>query len=111
MIEFARHEFRLGKRDKDGKSLRETLQTVEKMTGRMPEEGINPVEFPDVLFDVWHWFCDLNASRQSGMSPSPISYLDIDAYCRVMGLRMAAWEVSAIKAIDRIALSEDPMEA
>ena len=40
-------------------TLRETLQTVERMEGVMPNEGVNPVYFPEVCRAVWGWFLQL----------------------------------------------------
>ncbi len=71
----------------------------------MPEEGINPVEFPDVLYDLWQWFLDLNASRTSGMGPSPITQLDLLAYSQLHQVRFEQWQLSAIRHLDRVALS------
>lgn len=71
----------------------------------MPEEGINPVEFPDLLYDLWRWFLDLNASRQVGMGGvGPITYLELQAYSAVQGIRMEGWEIAAIRSLDRVAL-------
>lgn len=75
------------------------------MTGKMPDEGINPVESPDLLYDLWRWFLDLNASRQAGMGGvGPITYLELQAYSAVQGIRMEGWEIAAIRSLDRVAL-------
>jgi hypothetical protein len=107
LIDYARHEYRLSKVDNDGVSLRVTLQTVERMTGRMPDEGINPVEFPDVLWDLWHQFLELNASRGSGGmgGPAPITQLDMYAYCQLRRIWFEGWELNAFRLLDQIALS------
>lgn len=104
LAEFARHEFRLNKRGKDGKSLRETLEVVARMTGRMPEEGANPVEFPDLLYDLWHWFLKLNAKRGGGMGPAPISEQDIGWFFRNRNIKPQGWQLDAIQMLDGIAL-------
>lgn len=77
----------------------------------MPQEGINPIEFPDVASELWRWFLDLHSARGQGMAPSPITYLDLFAYAQLHGLAFAAWELDAIRRLDRIALSDDPMKA
>lgn len=104
LLDFARHEFRLNKRDKDGKSLRETLEVVERMTGQMPEEGINPVEFPDLLYDLWHWFLRMNAGRCSGMGPAPITEQEIGWFFRNRKIAPEVWQLDAIRMLDGIAL-------
>lgn len=70
----------------------------------MPDEGINPADFPDVLYDLWHWFLDLNASRGSGMGPSPITQLDLFAYSQLHQVRFEQWQLSAIRQLDSIAM-------
>lgn len=94
----------MGKRDKDGVSLRETLQTVERMTGRMPAEGINPATIPEIAQHVWAWFLMLNACRQSGMGPSPISHSEMLAFFTLEGIMPEGWELQAIRALDNVAL-------
>lgn len=75
------------------------------MTGRMPEEGINPVEFPDVLHDLWYCFLDLNkARRKAFVGIEPISYLEIQAYCSLTGSRFDGWELSTLQELDTVAL-------
>lgn len=104
LLDFARHEFRLNKVGKDGMSLRETCKAVEQQTGRMPEEGINPVPFPGELARVWHWFCDLHEDRDVGLGGTgPIGWRSMQAYFDLHGARPAVWEMKAIKALDQIA--------
>ena len=96
----------MGKHDKDGKSLRETLQTVEKMTGKLPEEGVNPVIFPESVGHVWGWFLELSNKRPPGMSgPSPIPESEIGWYFRNRHISPTLWELTAISALDRVALT------
>lgn len=74
------------------------------MTGRMPAEGINQVEFPALLYDLWTWFLDLHASRNVGMGTSPITHLDLHAYSQLHRIRLEQWQLSAIRRLDSIAL-------
>lgn len=72
----------------------------------MPEEGINPVEFPDVMYGLWQRFRRLNEARQIGMNgPAAISEGDIAAFCQNRRLWLSAWELSVIAALDRVALA------
>jgi hypothetical protein len=106
LLEYATHEARLSKRNKAGESLRDTLEAVERMTGRMPAEGLNPVDDPDLLWDLWQHFLRLGASRTAGaMTANPISELEIWAFCRLRGLHLERWELDAIRRLDAIALS------
>jgi len=70
----------------------------------MPAEGINPVDFPNLLADEWGWFLSLNSSRQVGMAPSPISEIEIESFFRNRRLRPEIWQLDTIRALDRVAL-------
>lgn len=105
MVEFAEHEFRLNKRGKDGHSLRETLKVVEERKGFMPEEGVNPVEFPELLYDLWRWFLNLNSSRPSGMGSTPILESEIRAYYLNRSLTLHGWQLDAIRRLDAVAMN------
>jgi hypothetical protein len=39
------------------------------------------------------------------MAMNPISYVEMDAYCRLMKVSLSAFDVSAIKRLDVIALN------
>lgn len=54
---------------------------------------------------------DLDATRQSGWGPSPISYDAIEAYQRTMHVSMEPWEVRAIRSIDNAILGEIAKES
>ncbi len=72
--------------------------------GAMPAEGINPVDPPDYLWDLWQHFLCLNANRPPGMGPGPILESEIRAYCLNRDLRFERWELDALRALDAIAL-------
>lgn len=71
----------------------------------MPEEGINPVDLPEVAWHVWEWFLQLSGSRQSGIAgPVPLSNLEILAFFQLEGVSPDGWELQAIRALDRVAM-------
>lgn len=104
MIAYAGHEFRLSRLGKDGKSLRETLQTVERMTRRRPAELDNPHPLSPLVAHLWLRFCELAGARQGGFGPQPILWQEIESYARQMGLAMQRWELRALRALDRLAM-------
>lgn len=104
LAEFARHEFRLNAAGKDGKSLRETLQAVERMTGRMPPEGINPVEFPEFLSELWGWFTRLNAGRGRGFGMQPITEQEIGWFFHNRRIRPQLWQLDALRTLDLVSM-------
>ena len=105
MCEWAEHQFKLNKTDKDGISEREHLEQVEKQTGRRIEALESPTEFPQLLSHVWSAFCRLSNSRSAGFSgPNSISYLEIQAWKEVTGTPLKSWEVEAVKRLDAVYL-------
>jgi hypothetical protein len=54
---------------------------------------------------VWTWFTELHAARSSGMAANPISFTEIDAYCRLNQVVMTPWELGLIRQLDSIALA------
>lgn len=72
----------------------------------MPDEGINHIEFPEIMHQVWRWFIDLSAARSVGMGGAlGITYLDIHAYSQLHGIRFESWELSAIRQLDNAFLN------
>ena len=64
------------------------------------------MELPENCYEVWKWFIDLhNARGSNGMGISPISYLEIDAYFRLMDISPSDWEVSLIRRFDIVAMN------
>lgn len=52
---------------------------------------------------LWRTFQSLHRARGSnGWGPNPISWSDMDAYCRLSGVALDPWEVEAIRAIDDV---------
>lgn len=50
---------------------------------------------------IWGWFVELHNTRQSGFSANPISYQEIESFCRLTGALIPPWELSVIRRIDR----------
>jgi hypothetical protein len=44
------------------------------------------------------------------MGVNPISYLEIEAYARVMRLSLSSFEVAAIRRLDAVAIKESSKE-
>lgn len=59
---------------------------------------------PRELAYLWRVFLKLSARRGSnGFAASPISYLDIDAFCRLTGTSLSPWEIELIEDLDILA--------
>jgi hypothetical protein len=78
---------------------------VEKMTGKMPDEGINPVTFPETLMTVWQAFLVLHRSRPVSMGgPLPIPESELLAYQVNRRIRLSGAEVDVLRLLDNTAL-------
>jgi hypothetical protein len=80
--------------------LRETLQTVERMTGRTPPGLDNPTEFPAELHSLWRHYMALRRSRPIGIGISPIPETEIRAYCTNRRMRFEHWELEVLQQLD-----------
>ncbi|WP_420136098.1 phage tail assembly chaperone [Sinorhizobium meliloti] len=54
---------------------------------------------------MWDWFVELHNSRQSGFLANPISFGEIEAFCRLTGALIDPWELSVIRRMDQVVLS------
>lgn len=106
MLEHAEHQFNLGKPGKDGKPLRDTLETVERMTGRRPPDLDGP-DLPEGAAHIWHWFLELNKRRDTrvGHAP-PITHIAMAAFFGLYCIVPDVWELHAIDALDDLYLKE-----
>jgi len=85
--------------------LREHLQAAYRQTGRKPADLDGPPCPPELAY-VWSWFCQLSNGRTRGMGASPITWLDFDAWSRVTGVGLTAFERECITALDAEYLRE-----
>ncbi len=68
--------------------------------------GGKPV-VPDGGILLWQCFRDLNATRSNGFGPGPISYLEIDAYLRLIGMSLQAHHIKILRLMDEAWLRKD----
>ena len=102
-MQYADNEFKLAELQKDGSPYRDHLKLIENVSGReQPELHMKPI--PSSCLHVWHWFLQLDSSRNSGMQANPISYADIQAFFQLYNVQPDDWEISLIKELDKIAL-------
>jgi hypothetical protein len=103
LCEWAEHQFKLNKPDKDGITEREHLEQVERQTGRRLEALEPPTEFPQLMSHVWSAFITLSNSRTQGFSgPNPITYEQIKAWKELTETPVSPWEIIAIKRLDAV---------
>lgn len=101
MILFASTGFKLDRKRKDGSTLREIAHSVLKQTKRWPATIPEERMLPEASSYLWDWYKDLARGRgSSGFGLSPLSWSDIDAWCRLTGVTLERWELEVLKRID-----------
>jgi hypothetical protein len=119
LIAYAEHEFRLARRDENGRSEREVLEGLaERRRKKDPSYAMPELKGPPLPAAgryLWRWYRELSAQRGStGFGPAAIGFQDIAAWARLTGVRPAPWEVRIIVALDvlwRSITSEKPEPA
>jgi hypothetical protein len=96
----------LAKRGEDGVSLRKTLETVHRMTGRMPEQLVNQTQLPEQLSHVWEWYLILSMARtyRPDGVPQAIPESEIGWFFSNRRISPEGWETDALRMLDRAAL-------
>jgi len=96
----------LSKKQPDGHSLRDHLESAWEQTGEKPD-GLETGETPDLLIKVWNWFIELDQGRNySEMGALPITYQDIKAWAYLMRVFPEPYEIKIIKQIDTLYLTK-----
>jgi len=72
----------------------------------MPEQ-LQPVDIPAAIIYLWQWFCELSGGRgYADFGALPLTYSEIQAWAQLTRMDPMAWEVEALKALDRVYLTE-----
>lgn len=69
----------------------------------IPRDQWGLPDLPEAMYYLWDWFIKLHNQRQSGMGENPISWTEIDSFCRLMRVRLDPWEVEVILQLDMTA--------
>ncbi|WP_456264414.1 phage tail assembly chaperone [Bradyrhizobium diazoefficiens] len=102
---FAQKTFELGRPEKDGGTWRELLEGLVERTRDPKRRAEYEAELfcppcPAALAHVWNAFARLGARRASGFGASPISFLEIESFQRLTGLRFMSLEIRLIEELD-----------
>lgn len=103
-MEFAKQEFDLSEKQSDGKTLKEHLENVQRITHKVPKELENLVELPECMREYWNWFLKLNNKRQPGMGIAAISYQEMKAFFELYGIYPEPNEIEVLEMFDRLAV-------
>lgn len=87
--------------------MRDHLKAFERATGKVHPRIAEAPPLPKGCELVLRDFLDLHGSRTStGFGPARISFLELDAWQRVNGVTLEAWEIDAIRAADDAYLAQ-----
>lgn len=103
LIEYAINELTLSAKQKDGSSLRETLESLYR-NHNISDPLLIPIKVSPCVTYLWEHFLALNATRSSGMSVSAINYMELKAYCDMNSIQLSPFEVRVIKSLDKVFL-------
>lgn len=68
--------------------------------------GLKVPEMPESLRYIWVWWGELqNARRVGPHGLDPITYVDVQAWARLMDRRPTSYEVDALMRLDRAMLT------
>jgi hypothetical protein len=99
-VEFAQHQFQLAKKQADGRSLRDHLESVQRQTGRTPPELVGPTLLP-MCSHWWAWWHELAEGRQQGLALSTFAWSEIGHWAQLTKRDIDPVDVAALRAIDR----------
>lgn len=97
-------EFRLGKIQEDGSTLKDHLMQGWRQMGYDPYRKPDPLkvpplpEFGSFIYDI---YLEIAAKRNYGKhGPRALSWVDIEAWCRLSSTKLRKWELDVIAALD-----------
>ncbi len=93
---------RLGARQQDGATLREHLHAA-AASGHVDDMLIVP-PVPRECRAVWNAFTALSQHRRASMGAHALALSDVEAWCRLQGVRLTGWELDTITALDAASL-------
>lgn len=90
---------------KDQSTLKEHLISAWNQTGVRPEQ-LDYEPCPEAAEYLWGWFCQLQSERQQTDmgSPQPFDSPKIVAWQQLNDVKLLAFELEAIQALDRLYL-------
>jgi hypothetical protein len=84
---------------KDGNTYRQHLEAV---AGRFEiyRRKLAGPGLPQEMAYLWDGFLELHFARRSDTMPQPIAWSEIEAWARLTGRVLRAWEVDILRALD-----------
>lgn len=88
-------------------SVRDHMEQVARAQGVDVDDLLErPQELPETVAHLWVAFCQMsNARTSNGFGPNPLTYHDVEAWSRVTGVELTAWEIDVLKRLDVVFLT------
>lgn len=88
------------------------MAIVARTRGVSVAKVAKPPAMPPEGAHIWQAFRSLHSARvNNGFGPCPISFVDMDAWQRVMQYPLAPWEAEAVRKLDDAYLAIDAEKA
>lgn len=87
---------------KDGLTEGHHLQLLADKGHKVAIEALEGPEFPDALGYLWDWFLELDYARSTTAmeGAGPVTYEQVDAWCRLTDRHPEPFEVRALFVLD-----------
>lgn len=81
--------------------------SVWERTGKQPAMLADAPVLPKACGQLWADFLSMHHRRAVGQfGPARLTYVEIDAWQRVKGVKLAAWEIGALEKADAAFMAE-----
>lgn len=86
----------------EGGTLGDAFQSYRRQTGKQHPEDKSHVTAPTELLYLWSWYWELAQGRPIGPEgvQLPVPSSEIAAWAGLAGVRLADWELMAVRALD-----------
>lgn len=102
LVWWAEQEFRKLKVLPEGGTLGDAFRSFRRQTGKPHPEDREHVTPPEELLYLWDWFWELAQGRPIGPEgvQLPVPSTEIRAWAELGEVRLASWELIALRALD-----------
>lgn len=106
VLAHCKHQLYLSEKMGDGATRRESLESVERQTGKRPKELDGP-ELPGLVGYIWDWYQDIRSMVSgNGLAPCKIPPSEYIAWCELTFNYITPFEFKLLRAIDTMVVAQ-----
>ena len=112
LLDFAEAELRLSKRQKDGATLRDHLESGWSRSGGPKPKALDTPELPTEVGYIWSWFTQLSLERRRDPiegRPERLSSTEIRNWCYLERIALQPFELVALRRLDAMFVDPPPL--